>query len=82
MSQARLVLDFTNQLAARMDLNAGVCEFICRLLDLAAKNKGSFTRQDLRYFTLTLDFIRNRAAEAGAGSHATGLIAFVKQLQA
>jgi hypothetical protein len=45
-----------------MELNQSVCEFVMRLLDLAHKSKALYTRSDLRYSTLTLEFVKSRAA--------------------
>jgi hypothetical protein len=72
-------MDFVNQLASSMELNASVCEFIYRLLELAYKTKSSFTRTDLRYAQLTNEFVRSKA-DANGGSHSANFIQALRQL--
>jgi len=57
LSQARAAIDLVNQLSARMALTNAVAGFSIKLLELAAKQKGSFTRNDQRYFANTVEFV-------------------------
>ena len=69
LNQARGLLDLVNQLASRMEVNAEVGDFLLQLLELANKLKSSFTRGDLRYMQNTVDFLRDRAANATVASN-------------
>ena len=55
-------------MAARLELNSDVGAFLCKLLELAGRSKGSFTRADQRYHSNTLDFVRARAVESPAAA--------------
>ena len=72
------MLDFVSQLASRVELNDGVCEFILRLLDLARKLKSSLTRADARYFAVVVEFVRSKAGESQNKSE---FLNAVRQLQ-
>ena len=61
LNQARLLLDFINQIIARMQISTELGEFILKLLDLASKFKNTFTRGDQRYLSNTIDQLKIRA---------------------
>jgi hypothetical protein len=60
-----------------MDMTGGVAAFALKLLELAAKQKALFVRQDQRYFTNTVEFTllvmsRSNAAAAKRGINGSG----------
>jgi hypothetical protein len=69
LNQARLVLEFVNQVASRMEMNADVGDFVVRLLNLASKQKANYTRADTRYFTNTGLFVMKKSL--GTSSEST-----------
>lgn len=80
-NQVRMILDLVNQLVARMELNNDMNAFVIKLLELANKNRGLLTRQDLRYMMVTVEFVRKRA-EAVALQNADGaLVGFIGALR-
>jgi hypothetical protein len=70
LNQARLVLDLANTLAGRMEMKSDVGVFLIKLIELSRKNRSIFTKADLRYLTLSLEFIRIKAD----GSEASSLV--------
>jgi hypothetical protein len=59
---------------------ADVGEFVLRLLELGNRSRTSFTRQDQRYFAVTVDFVRARSVgSASAASLVPGLRALTQQ---
>jgi hypothetical protein len=77
LNQARAALDLVNQIAASMDMTGGVAAFALKLLELAAKQKALFVRQDQRYFANTVEFTllvvsRSNAAAAKRGTNGSG----------
>lgn len=57
VNQARSTLDLVNQIAGRMELNAGVTEFLLKLIGLADRHRAMFTRTDVRYFSNTIEYV-------------------------
>lgn len=58
LAQARLLLDFINCLACRMTMSQELAVFISKLLDLAMKVQGNFTRADNQYLLNTVGYLR------------------------
>jgi len=66
-NQAKLVLDLASTICCRMEMTPEVASFVVKLLELAKRNKGAFTRSDLKYMTAALDDMRRRVdSSAGA----------------
>ena len=57
LTQARMILELTNQLVSRMIVNYEMMGFLVKLLDVTSRSKSLFSRSDLRYFHNTLDFV-------------------------
>jgi hypothetical protein len=56
-AQARCALDFTNHLVANMELKQDIVELLYYLVDLANRNKASFTKAEAAYMKSTVDFV-------------------------
>jgi len=63
--QARMILDFTNQLISRMATTYEMIIFVVKLLDVISKSKSVFGRSDLRYFHNTLEFVLKKVEKGG-----------------
>ncbi len=61
LNQSRLVLDLANIFACRMQIKSDVGVFLVKLLELARRNKSIFTKADLRYMAVSMEFIRSQA---------------------
>lgn len=78
LSQARMVLGLADQLATRMEIAKDSGDFLKKLLDLAFKSRGAFTKADRAHWGATVAFIKGRTSEAKlSGEHP--LMARLKQ---
>jgi hypothetical protein len=60
VNQARMVMDLCGTISGAMEISVGVAGFLVKLLDLAKRHKGSFTRADSRYMINGAEFMKRR----------------------
>eukprot|EP01038_Epipyxis_sp_PR26KG_P006507 gene6507-8945_t len=53
----KYVLEFINQLSYRMAMTNSLLEFIVKLFELIYRIKNVFTKADLKYFTVTVEYV-------------------------
>jgi hypothetical protein len=57
LNQSRAALDLVNQISARIENNSSTVDFLLKLLDLGARNKGIFAKAEQKYFSNTVEFV-------------------------
>ena len=72
LTQARMILELTNQLVSRMIVNYEMMGFLVKLLDVTSRSKSLFSRSDLRYFHNTLDFVMKVFEKMHGGINTAG----------
>jgi hypothetical protein len=78
ISQARCALDLANKLVSCMALSDEISGFVVNLLELANKMKSGFSRTEIRYFSLSVDFVKQQVMKEG---RATSIIPRINALQ-
>jgi hypothetical protein len=83
VAQAKSALHFANAIVSHLDVsNAGVAQFLLKVLGLAHKQKASFTRGEARYFAGTVEHLmRHLAGMQESGSCSGSIENLTLQLQ-